>query len=986
MSQFDQIRQRVPELRDASDEQILRDMAETVGVNGAQVARVFGYGQSGGMASNRIGAGVDNYQANLYGLGESVAQATGFPGLARTLGNRRQDNEFQAEVSLQRASDLGAVDDWREVDGVGSGLNYVGGLAAQSLPYMGEALVGGLAARGLMSGTRAALAGAKTLEEANAARKALNLGSMVGGAVASYPSAVGDILSNQRDENGQTNLGAALAGGVPYAALNAVGVEGVVARGLRPLTMGSDDLLKRVGVGAAKTSISEGASETGQELINQYAGRMAVNPEQTLFNEDASQRYLDSFVGGAALGGLFGGAAGVRRNSDESDLLRPEPEQTPLPPPAEPPPPQLGYDGRAGEYINFADGSSELRSVLEAQGDFPRRPPDPAVLAAQEAERARAEQTQAIRAKVEEVKQQALAQKQAEEQLVAERTARASELGVPLKGKLQVELFGQLEAALEQGSIDQDQFVSGLGLIAANQQGQVKKLLEAAPVMQQLVELRSTGKLNDAMFNEAEQQVKDGQLGSVRKLIAGANEFFGAAQGESNASSPAPANASPAPAPARAVAAAPNQQPGGAAPVAAVAPTQPGAPAELSSATVTVGRTGREQTLTKEQLRSKFAAATPLDRQRILDAMGMEQDADPTTGAPVFLQVAEPRTFDEVAELESQRTGKKVTKQAIAQALLKFGIREGTVDAATGTGTAADTVSEAELGIDPTSGGMEAAGMRVEGTASKATGQGLVEGGSETEAQRQLRAEGDEILKAAGPRADDTAPTNLPAGAVVTDLRDNNPGIQQRNIRLLLGHVEADNAAADWDGSTVPWETLPDTLKADWVTAYVWNLKANEGGLNFKELENEQANIERDFRAFRDNQVVQAHTRAGIAGNTRARSSAGVVERVEAPKPTVPTADAGSGKAAQKVTPAQSAWAQLRQLVPQMPEFASLTERQQKQVADLVAREQFNLAAANTVVGGAQQTELTPADQTQLKKLKTKLKRYEDLVACLKAG
>lgn len=965
MSQFDQIRQRVPELRDASDEQILRDMAETTGINGAQVARVFGYGQSGGMASNRIGAGVDNYQANLYGLGESVAQATGFPGLARTLGNRRQDNEFQAEVSSQRASDLGAVDDWREVGGVGSGLNYVGGLAAQSLPYLGEALVGGLAARGLMSGTRATLAGAKTLEEANAARKALNLGSMVGGAVASYPSAVGDILSNQRDENGQTDLGSALAGGVPYAALNAVGVEGVVARGLRPLTMGSDDLLKRVGVGAAKTSISEGASETGQELINQYAGRMAVNPEQTLFNENANQRYLDSFVGGAALGGLFGGAAGVRRNPDESDLLRPEPGQTPPAPAPEPPPAQLSYDGRAGEYINFADGSSELRSVLEAQGDFPRRPPDPAVLAAQEAERARAEQTQAIRAKVEEVKQQALAQKQAEEQLAAERTARASELGVPLKGKLQVELFGQLEAALEQGTIDQDQFVSGLGLIAANQQGQVKKLLEGATVMQQLVELRSTGNINDAMFKEAEQQVKDGQLGSVRKFIAGASEFFGAAQGETNASTPAQVNPGPAPAPARAVAAAPNQQPGSAPPVAAVAPAQPGAPAELSSATVTVGRAGREQTLTKAQLATKIAAASEIDRLRILDAMGLEQDTDPTTGAPVFLQVAEPRTFGEVAELESQRTGKKVTKQAIAQALLKFGIREGTIDAA--TGTTADTVTEAELGIDPTQDG---SGFRTETQLSKATGQGLVDdGNAQTKEQKAAVEAADAAL--AAPPAEKTSDRYDPAKDESLTKRQKAAQAELAyELNLRRATPEAQLAEQDWNDAK--YDGAPDFADLPATAQYEFLVEHDQ---QTKETGNEWNPIEELVQRLSKEQLDTAPRAPKPSPQPGVQPVAGQAQG------SVP-ASKGSARTQAKVTPAQSAWAQLRQLVPQMPEFASLTERQQKQVDDLVAREQFNLAAANTVVGAGQPA---PADPTQLRALKTKLDQYEKLVACLSA-
>ena len=98
MSQFDKIRQSVPSLRNASDAEILRDIAGTTGYNDGDVAKVFGYGQTGGLTSNRIGAGIDNYQANMYGLGEAVTGAVGLDGVSKALGRRRQDNEFQANV------------------------------------------------------------------------------------------------------------------------------------------------------------------------------------------------------------------------------------------------------------------------------------------------------------------------------------------------------------------------------------------------------------------------------------------------------------------------------------------------------------------------------------------------------------------------------------------------------------------------------------------------------------------------------------------------------------------------------------------------------------------------------------------------------------------------------------------------------------------------------------------------------------------------
>lgn len=348
---------------DASDEEVLGAYAKAIGAPASQVADVLGFDPGrGSMSRERLSSSIDNYQANLYGLVGAGARAVGADGLATWADQRRGANEVRADVAAGRAQALGAVDDWRNIDGLGDAGNYVGGLAIQSLPYLAEAAAGGLVTRGLMSGTRAALAGAKTVEAANAARRALNIGSMAGAAAASYPSAAADILSNQRSENGQENLGAALAGGVPYAALNALGLEGLAARGLRPLVAGEGGVARRMATAGATTALGEGTGETGQEVVNQYFGRMAVNPEQTLFNPEANKRYVDSFVGGAALGGMAGSVGGLRRRESPAatvDLLNPAttPEQaTPL---------QIGfsgYDTGVGELVSMPDGSVMTRA------------------------------------------------------------------------------------------------------------------------------------------------------------------------------------------------------------------------------------------------------------------------------------------------------------------------------------------------------------------------------------------------------------------------------------------------------------------------------------------------------------------------------------------------------------------------------------------------------------------------------------------------
>lgn len=954
MSQFDKIRQSVPSLRNASDAEILRDIAGTTGYNDGDVAKVFGYGQTGGLASNRIGAGIDNYQANLYGLVEAVTGAVGLDGVSKALGRRRQDNEFQANVSSQRASELGGIDDWRDVGGIGSGLNYVGGLAAQSAPYLAESLVGGVAARGLMTGTRAALRGAQTVEAANAARKSLNVGSTIGGVAASYPSAVGDILSNQRDENGTTNLASAAVGGIPYAALNAVGVEGVVARGLRPLSQGGGDLLKRVAITGGTTALTEGASETGQELINQSAGRMSVNPEQTLFNEDANKRYVDSFVGGAALGGVIGGASGVRRPMDNGDLLKPPAPEPEAPPAPTQPPAQLGFDGRAGEIISFPDGSSGLRSELEAQQDFPRREPEPIDPAVQdeldakaEQDRAVAEKKQAIISEIEQVKQARIAQEQAEQTLAAERTTRAKEFGVELKGKAQLETFGELEAALDAGTIDTKGFAQNMGLLGASKHGEVKKNLEAAAVMQRLVELRSTGVIGDPMFKEAEQDLKDGKVKQVEKFIDGWNGQTAAVNAETTTRTTQPAaNPGTAKTAVPAQSAAAGQQPASAPPVAPVQQPVTESPGALSTVqpttTVTVGRKGREQTLTKAQLTAKMGAATEIDRQRILDALGLEQDADPTTGAPVFLQVAEPRTFGEVAELEAQRTGKKVSKQAISQALLKFGITEDVVNAA--VGTTADTVSDAELGIDPAANG---SGFRTETQLSKATGQGLVDDGSTPNKKQAAAIEAADAALAAAP-AQKTSDRYDPAADESLAKRQAAAQAElEREVAVLVATPEAQLAATDWNDAK--FDAAPDF--ADLPTAAKLEFLV-EHRQQTKETGNDWNPIEELVQRLSKEQLDTAPRAPEPAGEPAVRPGAAV----RVPKSPGSRVD----QAKTKVDPAREAWDKERAAVPQMPAFDTLNERQQKQVADLVSREQFNLAAANTVAGDINQDVLGP--------------------------
>lgn len=202
--------------------------------------------------------------------------------------------------------------------------DYLTWLAGSSAPYMAEFALGAGAGSLATKGARAAARASMDLPAIQAARQATSRAALGGGVAASYPSAVGDILGNQREAAGEYDLGSALAGGVPYAALNAVGGEAAILKailGSEVRNAGLKNLAKHVAVGALTTGLKEGASETGQEVINQTFGRMAVDPNATLTSGDALNRYFESFVGGAFLGGAMGGGAKVF-----SKTMEPTPE------------------------------------------------------------------------------------------------------------------------------------------------------------------------------------------------------------------------------------------------------------------------------------------------------------------------------------------------------------------------------------------------------------------------------------------------------------------------------------------------------------------------------------------------------------------------------------------------------------------------------------------------------------------------------------
>ncbi|MEN6403632.1 MAG: hypothetical protein ABFD94_16945, partial [Armatimonadia bacterium] len=329
---------------ESSDEDLISAYAGAIKADPAVVARELGFGlEDGGKNSKRLSSSVDRYQAGLYGVGEEVTKAVGLSGVSDWMGERRRANELRSDTDALRAKNMGAVDAWKDVNSISDFGDYAVGLGIQSLPYLGEAVVGGLGVRAAMGGTRAALRAADAAGDvagAAKAKRALDIGSTVGGAAASYPSAVGDILSNQREQSGTTDLASAAVLGVPYAAANAVGLEGAAARSslfrnslnIQDNVQGVKGAVARAGATGVTTGLKEGASETFQEGMNQL-GRMAVDPNEAFLSDAAQDRFKESFIGGAVLGGGTGAALGGWRRSTGGEIGQAFDSDAAVPPP-----------------------------------------------------------------------------------------------------------------------------------------------------------------------------------------------------------------------------------------------------------------------------------------------------------------------------------------------------------------------------------------------------------------------------------------------------------------------------------------------------------------------------------------------------------------------------------------------------------------------------------------------------------------------------
>lgn len=499
-----------------------------------------------------------------------------------------------------------------------------------------------------------------------------------------------------------------------------------------------------------------------------------------------------------------------------------------------------------------SQGVAAAQSVLEANAQ-----------AVAQAQQAAAMQLTPEQQRLAEVKQQARQVAQAQ----AQRDQRAAaDFGITKPAALAT--YGELEDAHTNGLLDDQQFATAAGMLAGNATGLGK-------VRQTLGALRKDAEAA-RLQAEHEQRIQQADAQQAQADAARLQERAAAAPAPAQTASTA--QGAPTPAPAVFTAAKPASSGVRRVPKAVAPPPQVAAePKAAPAPTVLVGRAGRRTEVTKDQLAQTIQAAPQVDRARIADLLGADLTTNPDTGAPMLVQVRNPRTFDEVAALESERTGKTVSRQAIQQALAKYGITKDVVDRASAAEAATNSVSEEELGIDLEANG---SGFRVEDSLSKTTGQGLVDDGNrETVEEKRVRLEGDRLLKLADMEAKPAAEQEE-----VDEFSERRRALAAEETYFVVSQMvatpEGQAARTDWDDmkadSTPAFDNMPDGYKLEWIDRHA--ALTEEHGNDYQPFQDAVNDLERDFAASPAGSATAGSiegVQAAPAASTRPEEGAG---------------------------------------------------------------------------------------------------------------
>lgn len=258
--------------------------------------------------------GIENVQS-LFGTAlEEAGKGVGLKGL-ETYG---RELEQESEADLRKLDAL-ARTTRRDVEGVGTGLSYVGEVASEQAPILATTLggAGTGAAIGSMFGPLGTAAGA-----------------VIGGAAASFPLLFGGNVQRQEEQVAAGELDKVDIERALIAAGGQAAIEGIAGKvlALMPLKPGIGSLWARARKGAVAGAGTEIPTEVTQQLIERAQAGLPID------NNEAIQEYIDAGVAAGILGGGIGTVGGGFRKDQskielDQDLAETDPDLAEAPPP-----------------------------------------------------------------------------------------------------------------------------------------------------------------------------------------------------------------------------------------------------------------------------------------------------------------------------------------------------------------------------------------------------------------------------------------------------------------------------------------------------------------------------------------------------------------------------------------------------------------------------------------------------------------------------
>ena len=235
------------------------------------------------------------------------ASAIGFDEYAE----KQLDEAEQSEAYIQRNL-APKYPSFKDVDSVGSALEFAGETVFEQFPNLATMLVTGGVGSGL-----ARVGAAKLTAKEFAKRQAVGQGTGV--YLGSYALNAPEIFQNIYDETGQLAPGASLLFGAAAAGLDSV-LPANILKGMTPAVKAAitketlkksgmrpglaESIFKNILKGTAQEGITEGAQEAISITAENFVGD---NPQ--IFESEDWERIIESSVRGAVAGGVFRGAS-----------------------------------------------------------------------------------------------------------------------------------------------------------------------------------------------------------------------------------------------------------------------------------------------------------------------------------------------------------------------------------------------------------------------------------------------------------------------------------------------------------------------------------------------------------------------------------------------------------------------------------------------------------------------------------------------------